>query len=267
MNTLKRRWSDNDRHFGPFTLALGDYRRFGILIDSGADESPGCHMRMYAFGATLLIELPLFIRPYRKKVTAGSWDAATIERMGRDWYWDEYPREYGFSISEGFLQVFLGRQTMDSSTTQDWCCHLPWTQWRHIRHTLYGLNGFHIWAELEGLAWEKHMEREDLCPSMSFEFDDFDGERITAKTRIEEREWLFGTGWFKWLSLFRRPKVARSLDIAFSSEVGKRKGSWKGGTLGHGINMLPGELHEAAFRRYCDEHDLTFVSTLTTGVS
>ena len=36
-------------------------------------------------------------------------------------------------------------------------------------------------------------------------------------------------------------------------ETGREKGSWKGGTIGTSIEMLPGELHESAFRRYCDE--------------
>ncbi len=64
---------------------------------------------------------------------------------------------------------------------------------------------------------------------------------------------LFGTGWFKWLSWFRAPKIRRSLAIEFSGETGPEKGSWKGGTVGTGIDMRPGELHESAFRRYCGE--------------
>lgn len=56
-----------------------------------------------------------------------------------------------------------------------------------------------------------------------------------------------------------RLAVRRSLDIQFSGETGTRKGSWKGGTVGHSIDMLPGELHEAAFRRYCSEHKMAFV--------
>ena len=115
-------------------------------------------------------------------------------------------------------------------------------------------------AALEDM-FDRNRAAEESCPSLSFEFDDFDAERIVAKTRIDEREWRFGEGWFKWLSLFRRPKVIRSLDIRFSSETGRRKGSWKGGTIGHSIDMLPGELHEAAFRRYCAEHNMTFVGT------
>lgn len=57
----------------------------------------------------------------------------------------------------------------------------------------------------------------------------------------------------KWLSWFRQPKIRRVLDISFSNETGPEKGSWKGGVMGDGIDMLPGELHEAAFRRYCEQ--------------
>ena len=136
---------------------------------------------------------------------------------------------------------------------------MPWANWRHVRHTLYGLDGNHVWAQLEGLPWEESRERQDSCPSVTFEFDDFDGERIRATTKIEEREWRFGTGWFKWLSIFRRPMIRRTLDIDFSAQTGRRKGSWKGGTLGHGINMLPREAPVEAFQRYCAEHEMTFI--------
>ena len=96
--------------------------------------------------------------------------------------------------------------------------------------------------------------------------------RISMTTKIEEREWRFGTGYFKWMSLFRPAKISRSLKLDFSDEVGPEKGSWKGGTVGHSIDMLPGELHEEAFRRYCSEDHrskyrklkLRFVCVLTT---
>jgi hypothetical protein len=107
-------------------------------------------------------------------------------------------------------------------------------------------------------GWEARKEAEDSCPSRTFAFKDFDGEELTAKTKIEERQWELGTGWFKWLSIFHKPIIQRSLDIDFSNETGRRKGSWKGGTVGHSIEMLPGELHASAFRRYCAEHEMTF---------
>jgi len=254
----RRRWSDNDRHFGPFTYSR-DRRDWplSVVLDSGHDEYPGCHLRLRGFGHTLIVELPPIIRPWRQRIVA-NWDAATVERLGRNWYWNEHAREYGFSYGfDGFLQVFLGPQTHNSTTTKMWCKHLPWTQWRFVRRSLYDLQGGHFWTEPSRKQvprdewWDLQERMRKEVPKAAFLFDDYDGKRITATTHIEEMEWKFGEGWFKWLSLFRKPKVRRSLDIKFSEEVGPEKGSWKGGTTGHGIEMLPGELHEAAFRRYC----------------
>lgn len=262
----RNRWGDNDRNWGPFTYAKDTfYKSTAIALRSGDDEYPGCSLRVSAFGHTFITSIPPILPPWRRKVHAG-WDAATVARLGRDWYWDVDPREIGISLSDGHLSVRFGRQAMDSSIDMQWGCFLPWTQWRHVRHSAYDLEGNHFcdFPEMRLETWDRYEEVRKSCPTASFEFDDFDGERITATTRIEERQWLFGTGWFKWLSLFRAPRISRSLDIQFSSETGKRKGSWKGGTIGHGIEMTAGELHEVAFRRYCSEHQMTFIGTLPT---
>lgn len=265
MPTKHIRWGDSDKYFGPITYARDNrYKFFGIILGSGDDDYKGCRIRFSGFGHTLIIGLPPIIKPWRKKVIATSWDEATVKRMGRNWYWDAHEREYGFSCFNGHMSLHLGRQTHDSQTEQRWGCFLPWTQWRHVRHSFYGINGEHFWDEPQpytrlGTPEDKlNEEKIAACPTMSFNFSDYDGEKLTAKTRIEERQWLFGTGYFKWLTIFSRPKISRSLDVRFSGETGKRKGSWKGGTLGHGIDMLSGELHEAAFKRYCTEHEMIF---------
>lgn len=260
------RWSDNDRYFGPFTYARDrrGYRPIAVMLGSGDDDDyPHCRLRMSAFGHTLVIRLPQIISPQRRKVFP-KWSAETIQRLGRDWYYDTHEREFGFTYSEGHLSFHFGAQTNEWPGTKSKGFFLPWTQWRHIRHSLYDLEGDHFadmpeWGFRHKNGYVLKQAVEDACPTVSFEFADFDGERITATTRIEEREWLFGTGYFKWLSLFRRPKIRRSLHIEFSAETGKRKGSWKGGTIGTGIDMLSGELHEAAFRRYCVENKMRFV--------
>lgn len=249
-----RRYSDHDKHFGPYiTYAApsAHWKPSGIIVDSGdSDEHPGCHLTLQLRGHTLILELPSIVTPLRRWVPTGQYAWA---KSPNDGYWDSHSREYGFRLSDGFLQVFLGPQTGDSTTTKDWCKHLPWTQWRFVRFSLYGLDGSHYWTQPKLRDHMRQTEAEASCPKASFEIIDFDGERIVATTHIEEREWLFGEGWFKWLSLFRAPMIRRSLDIRFSKEVGPEKGSWKGGTLGHGIDMLPGELHEAAFIRYCQQ--------------
>lgn len=262
----RRRWSDNDRYFGPLTYAKDSnhYRPIALVLSSAEEDYPGCQLRMSGFGHTLILALPDIIKPAREWVDTSRYAWSKSPAGG---YWDIHQRQFGFSVSDGFLQIYRGRCTHDSSTDRTWGYFLPWKQWRHVRHSFYGLKGEHV-ATLPDTGesylgdpgrFERERSIKDAVPTVSFEFDDFDGERIVATTKIEEFEWLFGTGYFKWLSLFRRPMIRRSLDIWFSKETGKRKGSWKGGTIGHSIDMLPGELHEAAFRRYCAAHEMTFL--------
>lgn len=265
-------WGDGDRYFGPFTYGISDYRPWAVVLTSagdGQDEDRACQLRINLRALYLIITLPNIVRPHKTKVYP-QWDRETVARLGRDYYWDVDPRQYGFTINDGHLCIYYGRtggSSQDSSVQQQWSRFLPWTQWRHVRHSFYDLDGKHFWSELD---WETVLyhhahdkmrrERYDIvrqweerCPKAKFLIQDYDGEEIEATTQIEEREWHFGTGWFKWLSWFRPAKIRRTLDISFSAESGPEKGSWKGGTIGTGIEMLPGELHEAAFRRYCEE--------------
>jgi len=252
------RWGDNDRYFGPFTWSYSNsYPHFAVILKSAGDEDDDgrCSLRISIGKATLITVLPAIIRPWREKVYP-KWDAETVLRLGRDWYWNVDPREYGVSLNEGHLSVYYGRTggpSADSSIQQQWSCFLPWTQWRHVRHSLYGPQGEHVWTDGAPHNWEARKAAKEACPTAAFVIEDFDGEQIVATTTIEEREWHFGTGWFRWLSWFRAAKIRRSLDIEFASEVGPNKGSWKGGLIGTSIDMLPGEIHEAAFRRYCGE--------------
>ena len=261
------RWSDHDRRFGPFIYARDSkhHRPMSLMIDSGGreDSNAPCTLRIRGFGHTLIIAIPAIIKPWRHWVDLSNreWAKADVA-TGKKGYWDEHPREYGFSLSDGHLSVHFGAQTMDSSTTEDWGCFLPWTQWRHVRMSIYDQTGAHYWTEPKGRffeSWDDRKAAEKHC-EVVFLFADYDGEELTVSANIEEREWRFGTGWFKWLSWFGPRKIRRSLDLRFSGETGNRKGSWKGGTLGHSINMLPGEMHEAAFRRYCQENRMTFIT-------
>jgi len=272
----RSRWGDNDHNWGPFTYSHdgNTSRLFAVELTSQGDdedESGDCTLCISAFGHTIISTLPPVVRPHRKKIYPISWDAETIQRLGRNWYYDIHPRRYGFSFyrdsgvgSAVHLSVHYGVSTHDSSTDQQWGYFLPWTDWCHVRHSLYGLDGEHFHTERDGgpypaERYDRMQEARGRCPTRTFAFRDFDGEYLTVETRIEEREWRLGTGWFRWLSVFSRPKTSRSLDLRFSGETGERKGSWKGGTTGHAITMLPGELHEPAFRRYCTENHMTFV--------
>ncbi|ALJ15328.1 3-oxoacyl-[acyl-carrier protein] reductase [Sphingopyxis macrogoltabida] len=262
------RWSDNDRHFGRFLFAApsGHYRSTGIMLATGGDEDSAHNtLRFMLRGWTVMLKLPEIIKPYRRKVHYSTPDIiAQAQAAGRDtFYWDQHRREFGFSAAEGAVHWHYGPQTHDSTTTKSKCWFYPWREHQCIRHSIYDLDGdlfAHLpeWGFRSKNGWAARNALQDACPVAKFEFDDFDGERISATCRIEEMEWKRGKGIFRLLFLGRN-SVARSLDLRFSSEVGQRKGSWKGGTIGHSIEMLPGELHEAAFRRYCEKQGLTFV--------
>ena len=256
MRRLAPQWSDNDRCFGPFIYAKAEgkhsYRPWAIELSSGDDEYPANTLRFSGLSRTLIIVMPNIIRPWKEK----------FGKLGEHYH--VHRREFGFSLSRSgsigepwALRLKYGAQTHSSLTEMDWYWCLPWTNWRHVRHSLYDLNGDLFLTVPEKGRWTDHLALIESCPKLKFEFVDFDGESLTAVTRIEEHEWRFGRGWFAWLSWFRKPKIQRSLDIEFSGETGKEKGSWKGGTIGHSIGMLPGELHESAFRRYCANHGMT----------
>lgn len=245
-------------------LYLGKIHMWGVELSSGdGDERKGCELILMGFGQYLSIRMPALIKPEAKKVIP-KWDAATIARLGRDYYWDYTERRYGITLGEGgFVNIHYGRYTDDSSTEQRKSYFLPWMQWRHVRFSLYDTTGAHFWTQKTQRGFRQYDERsamEKLCPGVAFGFRDYDGEYIEANTHIEEREWRRGEKWCKWMSLFWPKMVRRSLSINFDKETGSRKGSWKGGTLGCGINMEPGELHRSAFMRYCNENGMTFVA-------
>lgn len=82
---MRRRYSDKDHYFGPFTLALVSSATTGIMLDSGEEDYPGCCLKLYVPWFTLLISLPQIIQPWRRKVYA-HWDAATVKRLGGSMY-------------------------------------------------------------------------------------------------------------------------------------------------------------------------------------
>lgn len=260
---------ERDHYFGPFTFTRSDrYRCIGIMLGSGdGDEDNGCRMRVELHWFTLHIALPPILQPWRRwhDITTEPTRSQIIAQGRKPGYWDSQRREYGFTAAEGALHWHYGPQTHDSETTKSKCWFFPWREHRMVRRTLYDTDGAlfaHIPQKPRYRDWRHRWDVEraltDACPVKRFEFADFDGERIIATCRIEEREWARGKGLFRLFYLFRN-KVSRTFDVRFSAEVGKHKGSWKGGTIGHSGDIATGETLEAAFLRYCEREGHTFI--------
>ena len=242
------RLTDDDRNFGPLTIGPTSWKAWRFVLSSGGTKEHYNHVTIYIFGWVARLKLPPLIKQYKK------W----INLSGKSWanspgYLEVFPNEYGFSLSDGFLQIFYGPQTHSSETTKDWCCQLPWTDWTHRRKSYYDTDGkllksFHE-SGFQGYYEQKQFEKS--MPKSSFEIQDHDGELIKCNTFIIEQEWTKGAKRFQWLRFFTKPKIVRCLDIEFEKEVGVDKGSWKGGLMGTSIQLNPGELHEEALKRYC----------------
>lgn len=67
----------------------------------------------------------------------------------------------------------------------------------------------------------------------------------TATVYVDRMAWR--RRGFTWTRLFEKER--QSISVAFSDEVGERTGSWKGGCVGCGWTMLPGETAGQTLRR------------------
>lgn len=207
--------------------------------------------------------VPQLIKPKCVWVDTSGYDWA--KKDGSKGYWNHIRRDYGIGTFDNSLHIRYGIQPgswsksdpKNSDHTFVW--FIPWLNQRFVRKSYYdAFTQEHMrtfWEKDQrgkGIRmYEEQREFEDKeYKHMLVKFKDFDNEEVTAKCRIEEMEWRWGTGFFKWLSLFRKPFIRRTLWISFDKETGYEKGSWKGGTMGQGIDMLPGEIAEDAFTRY-----------------
>ena len=232
----------------------------------GGDEPVGGEIGLIGFGISARFKVPIaFIKPKTVKVFPTNWDEATIKRLGRNFYIKYTPREYSISLCENHLNIYYGLNSYDSSTEQQFGCFLPWGEWKFLRYTLYNLDGtihanFLRKEKYDPLSFEAERKAHDTVQKINFLFKDFDGEIITAKCHIGEREWSKGVSWCSWLRFFTKNKVYRCLNLNFSAEMGRGKGSWKGGVIEQGTELFKQESCIHAFKRYCEKNNLTFIS-------
>jgi hypothetical protein len=283
------KFTDNDKKWGPLVWSnnLHWRNRIGAKIQTLLDEDidcKKCYLQIIVGGYLLVLFLPGWIKPLAIKHQAG-WYADTIKRLGRDYYYTYIPKIYGFSfcwadetphfaINYGVDDDYGWNEI--ESKRKYW--FLPWKECTHIRHSYYTPDGTEFYTEyskdtqmLRDMGYDGWKQREEIvgkCPTMKIEFHDYDGTLITGTARMEEMEWHRGTSWCKWLRFFTKNKVRRYLNFQFDQEVGPDKSSWKGGTIGSGIDMLPGESAIDAFKRWCamphrskyKEYNTTFTS-------
>ena len=81
--------------------------------------------------------------------------------------------------------------------------------------------------------------------------DKYDNTTVNATISVKAMEWR--PLWLTWTSLFSKVRI--DISVEFDSEVGERKGSWKGGATGCGYEMLPDETPLECLRRMENERE------------
>lgn len=235
--------------------------------DDGRDGT-SCMLNIHVWRWNLYLKIPQIFKPREKWVDLSRYEWAT-ERDGVKGYTERIRREYGFSFLEDSIHIHYGIQpgswSRDDPANSDhtkvfW---YPW-QLEHVRHEILDLQQNIVysgkeWEALEKPKYDKPWKEafyfipDTRCIAFFPFWDKFNKCTVEAKCNIEEREWHRGlwpwlraiTKHFKWGRY-----VQRTLSVEFNEEVGKRKGSWKGGTLGCGMHMLPGETTQDAINRF-----------------
>jgi len=144
--------------------------------------------------------------------------------------WDRESAEWGIRADRDSVWLRWGK----------WSRFLdyPWS-WHTISYQKMAIGG----------RWVDVFRDDDITETISapYTYKLMSGEVQERKATVSRRRHIItyvGTKWLPW------PRwVKESIDVEFDGEVGERSGSWKGGTIGCGYDLRPGEAMIDALRR------------------
>lgn len=128
-----------------------------------------------------------------------------------------------------------------------------------------------LYKDTTNMDYDTKHELEKHQQYIEFTFLDYDKEEITATGKLVRRVYSYGnnnkvTRWI--MKFFKKPIDNVYLEMEFHKEIGPSKGSWKGGVTGQGCKLLPDELPEDGFVRYCTDPEVRgFRSTDLTNMT
>lgn len=158
---------------------------------------------------------------------------------------------YGISIHDNALLFYLGgKGNLDGGKRiRRW--DLPFFSKIHVRHDIEVRDEEPHLVPYKSTEFDADgnwvpTEKRECVNIREYDYKDyFDGTTVPCKYWVEEREWR--PKWLTWTGKFKT--VHRYIEVSFSKEVGKGKGSWKGGTVGCSFELNPNETPEDCIRR------------------
>lgn len=195
------------------------------------------------------------------------WKIPEIFKPKKEWldsskggYWNYITKRYGVAILDEYVHTYYGIQpgcwgSKDKANSDHTKLFgIPWKQMDFVYYN-YWTPSWELYNTINSkkngrLDFNSIRSSQENVPKIKFKFNDFDGEERIAICYIDERRYDCGTGWFKWLKYFKKPLIRYSLNLNFDKEVGYEKRSWKGGVMGHSIEIKFKESPLEAFKRY-----------------
>lgn len=148
------------------------------------------------------------------------------------------PPKWGISIHGNTFWIYKGGKGNGKGGNKWWTWDIPFVTKKWFRTSV--LLKDDTWEQETPKIRKNFYETEQKQKQKSWTYDytdSYDGEIIPTTIYVYEREWR--PKWLIWTKLFAFTR--RTIEIDFSKECGKRKGSWKGGTIGCSYELLPNE--------------------------
>ena len=201
------------------------YRKCGYF-----DPHPEIHISMFGLHA-------VFVMPW------------TNDKWG-----DECdPPTYGVQVHDNTFWLMLGGKGNMNGGSKWWTWDIPFFTKIHVKHLVETKDGKMINSDLLGQKnpYISYYDDERVNKHYTKYIDSYDGSEIDCVYWKESREWR--PKWLTWTSWFADKR--EYIEVDFKQEVGRRKGSWKGGVMGCSYDLLPGETPEECIRRMEKEKD------------
>ena len=153
------------------------------------------------------------------------------------------PPCYGMYICEHALSIQWGRKSI-----LFW--ELPFLTWKMTEHCIDVkdrgfVNANILEKENPKDYWDTDWRIEHFNVQVLPYVDSYDGEVVNATVWKEYRTWK--RKWLTWLPLWEDKHDY--IEIVFEKEVGKEKGTWKGGCIECSYDLKPGETPEECLKR------------------
>ena len=203
------------------------------IFSTGDDEYQGFSLYGFGFGWWFKVYTKHWIKPCKVRVLDEKGDLKYVLFEQRNIELTKVKDQYTNHISGSVGLTEKGWNESDCSK-HSFFKELPWSESEMTEHSLLNFDGSTYFTYPRGReCFGDHDAIEQKQEKKVFEIiDGYDGTKLEMEVSVERRIFRAGSGMFKWIRWFKKDDINIRIEFNYSDEVGREKGSWKGGTMG-----------------------------------